>query len=238
MQESLSSFRRCKVVAFDADDTLWDNQMLYRRAESDWASVLSPFGSPEELSSELYKIETANMEELGYGTKAFFMSLIQTALKVGGDRLTAAQTGRILDIARELLRNPATPLPGVVQTLEKICDSGRYKTILFTKGDPLEQELKIGRSGLGKYFDFIDIVSNKTVREYNSIFSKYGISPSEFLMIGNSFKSDIAPVLDLGGFAVFIPYHLIWEHEKMEEYQHPNLLKITTFSQLQGILCD
>ena len=236
MQALLSSFRACRVVAFDADDTLWDNQMHYRKAESDWASVLAPFGSREELSAALYEIETANMAELGYGTKAFFMSLIQTALKVGGDRLTAAQTGRILDIARELLRNPATPLPGVEETLSKICRSARYKTVLLTKGDPLEQELKIERSGLGKYFDFIDIVSAKTVREYNAIFSKYGISPSEFLMVGNSFKSDIAPVLELGGYAVHIPYHLLWEHEVMEEYEHPNLLKITTFSLLQDIL--
>ena len=233
MRDSLCS---SKVIAFDADDTLWDNQSLYHHAEERWAEVLSPFGTFEELSAKLYGVETANMEELGYGTKAFFMSLIQTALMVAGERLTASQTAQILDIARSLLHNPATPLPGVPETLAKICDSGRYKMVLLTKGDPLEQEQKIGRSGLAQYFDYIDIVSGKTVREYNFLFAKYGISPAEFLMVGNSFKSDIAPVLELGGYAVHIPYHLTWEHERMEEYDHPKLLKINTFSQLQDLL--
>ncbi|MBR1872221.1 MAG: HAD family hydrolase [Bacteroidales bacterium] len=236
MQALPSSFRNVRVLAFDADDTLWENETLYRKAEARWAEVLKDYGTLEELSAALYSVESANMPLYGYGTRAFFMSLVETSLKVSGNALKGEQTGAILDIARDLLHNPATPLPGVPETLESIRESKRYIMVLLTKGDLLDQELKIERSGLGKFFDYVDIVSNKSRKEYLDICAKYGICPAEFLMVGNSFKSDIAPVLEIGGSGIHVPFHVTWEHERMEEFPHPNLAKVRSFSEIAPLL--
>ncbi len=229
-------FEQIKVLAFDADDTLWENEPLFRAAEARWAEILKDYGTVESLSAELYAVESENMEELGYGSKAFTLSLMETAINVSGGTVTGAQMEGILAAGRSILRNPAIPMEGVEETLEAIRACGRWKMIILTKGDLLEQGNKVMRSGLAKYFDMVEIVSNKCDSEYRSLCSRLGITPEEFLMVGNSFKSDIAPVLNLGGCGIHIPYHITWEHEQMEEFDHHNLIKISRFCELKNIL--
>ena len=221
-----------KVIAFDADDTLWENEPLFREAERKWAEEMKEYGSLESLSAELYATEAKNMEELGYGAKPYLISVLETSVRLAGDRLTGSMVGRILAAGREILQNPATPLPGVRDALEQIRALGRYRMVLLTKGDLLDQEHKIARSGLGGFFDRIMITSGKSRAEYERLCREEGITPGELLMVGNSFKSDIAPVLELGGWGVHIPFHVLWVHERVEEYDHPRLLRLATLPEL------
>lgn len=236
MQALPSSFKDIRVLAFDADDTLWENEPLYRQAEARWARILADYGTLEALSDRLYAVESANMADYGYGARAFYMSLVETTLQVTGNAATGEQMAQILQIARELLYNPATPLPGVEETLSRLHESGRYRMVLLTKGDLLDQEHKIDRSGLGRYFDDIVIVSNKSRKEYLDLCSRHAVPPGALGMVGNSFKSDIAPVLEIGGYGFHIPFHILWEHEKMEEYPHPRLVKLAAFSELSQLV--
>jgi len=223
-----------KLVCIDADDTLWENETLFREGEARWAGILGEWGTLESLSAELYKVESKNMEDLGYGVKAFIISLMETAVKVSGGKVSGQQMGSILEVARDLLHNPATPFLGVVDTLSEL--SSRYPLALVTKGDMLDQEHKIRRSGLRKYFRWVEIISEKGEREYRDLFSDIGVAPEDAVMVGNSFKSDVAPVLRLGGWAVHIPFHVLWEHEKTDEFDHPRLRRLENFTQLLDIL--
>ena len=225
-----------KVIAFDADDTLWSNEPLFREAERKVADQLSEFGDFQHISDELYKVEFKNMEDYGFGAKAYILSMIENAIKISGGKVTAGQISFILDSGREILHNPATPFPGVIDTLEKLKADGRYRLVLLTKGDLLDQERKLSRSGLAKYFDHIEIVSNKSQKEYRILCEKMGIIPEELIMVGNSFKSDIEPVLQLGGWGVFIPFEILWKLEHTEEYDHHKLFKVNTFQEIISIL--
>ena len=225
-----------KVVAFDADDTLWENEPLFRHAEKKVADVLSEYGSFEYISDELYKVEFKNMEDYGFGAKAYTLSMIENAVNLSGGKLTGDQVKSILDSGRAILHNPATPLPGVTETLGKLQADGRYRLVLLTKGDLLDQEHKIARSGLGEFFSHIEIVSNKSQKEYNVLCDKLGIRIDELMMVGNSFKSDIEPVLQLGGWGVFIPFHVLWKLEHTEEYDHHRLFKVERFNEILKIL--
>lgn len=225
-----------RLVAFDADDTLWDNQSLFDKAVEDYCALMSPYGTRDEMYAALYKTECGNMDSLGYGTKAFIISLVENAIKVSDGTIPEDQIIRAINIGRRILNNPAVPLPGVAETLETLQDRGQYRMVIFTKGDPLEQEAKIERSGLGKYFDDAETVSGKTILEYKKLCSHNGVTEDQFVMVGNSFKSDIAPVLEMGGNAVLIPFGTIWEHERVEEYDHPKLIRLAQFSDLRNIL--
>ena len=176
------------------------------------------------------------MEDYGFGAKAYTLSMIENAVNLSGGKLTGDQVRFIIESGRAILHNPATPLLGVVETLEKLQADGRYRLVMLTKGDLLDQEHKIARSGLGKYFSHIEIVSNKSQKEYLVLCEKLGITPDQLLMVGNSFKSDIEPVLQLGGWGVHIPFRILWKLEHTEEYEHPRLFKAETFSNLQDIL--
>lgn len=221
-----------KVLAFDADDTLWENESLFREAERKWADVMRDYGSLEELSAKLYETEAANMEDLGYGAKPYLISVLETSVALAGEALTGPMVGEIIAAGREILRNPATPLPGVKDTLEAVRAMGRYRLVLLTKGDLLDQEHKLERSGLAKYFDRIVITSNKSRKEYFDLCETEAVGPASLAMVGNSFKSDIAPVLELGGWGVYVPSKVIWEHERTEEYDHPHLLRLSSISDL------
>lgn len=225
-----------KVIAFDADDTLWSNEPLFREAERKVAGKLSEYGDFQYISDELYKIEFKNMEDYGFGAKAYTLSMIENAIKLSGGKVTADQIIYIIESGREILHNPATPLPGVVETLETLCSDGRYTLALLTKGELDVQEKKIERSGLGKYFSHIDIVSNKSQKEYLGLCSFLGIGPESLMMVGNSFKSDIEPVLQLGGWGVHIPAEMLWKLEHTEEYDHHRLFKVATFPEILDIL--
>ena len=225
-----------KVLAFDADDTLWDCQSHFVAVERQYCDMLAPYGDEQHISGELFKTETKNMAELGYGSKAFTLSLVENAVKVSGGSIDATTLLAIQELGRSLLRLPATPLEGVDSTLKALRGRGHYKMVVFTKGEILDQENKLMRSGLWDYFDRVEVVADKTPRQYRELCATFGIGIDELLMVGNSFKSDIEPVLRLGGYAVHIHFELTWEHERIEEFDHPHLVRIARFSELLQIL--
>lgn len=225
-----------KVVAFDADDTLWENQAYFDEAQIKFSKAVSGYCNPESAQNELYHTEIRNLDTLGYGVMAFTMSMIETALRLSGDTIPASRIHEIYNIGRELLRNPATPYPEVEDTLETIAATKPYKLIVITKGNTTDQENKLKRSGLTRFFSHIEIVPDKTEEAYCKIIDVLGIKADEFLMAGNSFKSDIAPVLKIGGYGVHIPASSTWQHEVIEEFDHPKLFRINCFRELLDIL--
>jgi putative hydrolase of the HAD superfamily len=225
-----------KVLAFDADDTLWDCQSWFDEVEHKCCELLAPWATPDEVSQGLFATERKNLPLTGYGTKAFTLSLIENAVRVSRQQLTGDVVMQLLDLGRQLLLFPTTPLPEVEATLRQLSQSRRYRLVVFTKGELLDQENKLHRSGLEPYFSHMETVSNKTEKEYRQLCENLGVAPEQTLMVGNSFRSDIAPALQAGAYAVHIPYHVVWELEKSEEFPHPRLQKITRFSQLLDIL--
>lgn len=226
---------KVKAIAFDADDTLWDNQSAFVAVEKRYTEILSPWGAEEEISDALFAVETANMPNLGYGAKAFSISLVENAVRVSKGNISAAAIGEIVELGKSLLALPATPLPEVKETLE-ILSKKDLLLAVFTKGELLDQENKLRRSGLWEYFQHIKVVSDKTSQEVLTLCSELGVRPDELLMVGNSFKSDVIPAIQAGAWAAHIPYHLIWKLERTEEYEDPRLIRLSRFIQLQEIL--
>ncbi len=203
-----------KVIGLDADDTLWENETFFREAEHQFATILSGFMSEEDIMRELYQIELANMPIYGYGIKAFILSLIETGCLITQNQLTAEYTTQILAIGKEMLNKPVRLLKGVPETLEALSRS--YKLIVATKGDLLDQERKLAKSGLLKYFHHIEVMSDKHPEAYLKLINHLEVEPAEFLMIGNSMKSDVLPVEEIGGYGVHVPFHTTWQHEVVE----------------------
>ena len=225
-----------KVIAIDADDTLWDNQSYYDRAGDFFAGTLKEYGTADWLQDRLFETEIANMPLLGYGAKSVCISMMESAMEISGGKVSVAQLGDILKAAKSLLEIPATPLPGVRETLEKLKDSGRYRLVLFTKGDLLDQQNKIMRSGLAEFFDRTVIVSDKDRDEYLDLCDSEDIVPEQLMMIGNSFKSDIRPVVELGGSGIHIPFHTMWKHEEADEFESPDIVRLERFSDITELL--
>ena len=186
------------------------------------------------------------MPDYGFGAMAFTLSMLENAVKVSGgkvengkisgSRLTGEQVSQILEVGRGLLHNPATPFVGVKETLLGLRASGRFCLACFTKGDLLDQGHKLDRSGLRPYFDYIKITSDKTKAAYSELFGKLGVSAKEVLSVGNSFKSDIAPVLEMGGSGIYIPAENTWQLEKMDEYDHDRLFRLRKFSEILALV--
>ena len=229
---------KVKVIIFDADDTLWDNQTYFDRAEDVFTEELKEYGTAEELSEELYKTESANMPILGYGAKAVCISMMETALRVSDSKVPGENLSRILLSAKSLLSLPATPLPGVARTLDALDKTARYRLILMTKGDMLDQQNKIKRSGLDKYFYRVIVVTKKGIKEYLDICNVEQVAPSQIAVVGNSFKSDIQPIIEIGGYGIHIPFHTMWRHEVTEEFEHPNITRLDSFEELTKIFID
>jgi putative hydrolase of the HAD superfamily len=236
-----------KVIAFDADDTLWDCQSHFERVEEHHYSLIAPYCENPKL--ELFETESGNMADLGYGCKAFTISILETAMRVAGNDLSITALSDLLKDCKRLLHLPATPLPGVESTLKVLRtrvdesqESGSKlytlnstlstKLVCFTKGELQDQENKLKRSGLLKYFDDVEITSDKTQREFLALCEHQGIHPSQLLMIGNSLKSDIAPALAIGAWAIHIPFHVTWQLEHFEDIDHERLIKIEHFSEI------
>jgi putative hydrolase of the HAD superfamily len=203
-----------KVIGFDADDTLWVNEPHYQALGREFCGLMAPWLPPEKAAEELYRTEISNLGLYGYGAKGVMLSLIETALRVSGDKVPPATLRKLLDSGRRLLDFPIELLPGVLDVLKALKD--RYRLILITKGDLLDQERKLRDSGLENYFHHIEIVSNKRERDYRELFTTLGVEPRQFLMVGNSMKSDILPVLALGGSGVHIPFSVTWQHEDVQ----------------------
>lgn len=199
------------VVAFDADDTLWHNERLYSMTQQRFVELLARYHSRKEIQRRLFETEMRNLQSFGYGIKGFALSMIETAIELTGGRIQGREVQEIIDFAKEMLRAPVQLLEGAGAVVDELSRS--YPLMLITKGDLFDQETKIARSGLADRFAHIEIVSDKTADVYRGILEKYHLDPRRFLMVGNSVRSDILPVLALGGQAVFIPYEITWEHE-------------------------
>ena len=233
-----SLFSKVKCIAFDADDTLWVNEPYFRKAEEEYCAVLERFAGREEIIDTLYGIEMKNLAPYGYGAKAFTLSLMETAIlfsnKSAVPPLTPSEMLRIIEIGTSLINIPMEILPGVEEVLEDLSGSGKYTLVVATKGDLLDQQRKLERSGLAKYFHHIEVMSNKDEAAYSRLLEHLGCRNDEFLMIGNSMKSDILPVLNIGGNAIYIPFHSTWEHEEVDgEVQHPNLYECNSCTELR-----
>ena len=222
-----------KVIAFDADDTLWDCQSHFEEVEKHLYSLIAPYCENPKL--ELFNTESGNMADLGYGCKAFTISILETAMRVAGNDLSITQLSELLSHCKSLLHLPATPLPEVEETLIEVrgkMEEVRGKMVVFTKGELQDQENKLKRSGLLKYFDDVEITSDKSQAEFLALCEHHQIHPSELLMVGNSLKSDIAPALAIGASAIYIPFHVTWQLEHVEDFDHEQMVKIEHFSEI------
>nr|WP_319512305.1 HAD family hydrolase [uncultured Draconibacterium sp.] len=221
-----------KVIAFDADDTLWVNETFFRETEEKFCALLSEFSTSDETMEVLFATEMQNLEEYGYGTKGFVLSMIETALKITGNKVPQQTLEQIIELGKKQINQPVELLDGVVESLEYLKEKG-YKLIVATKGDLLDQERKLQKSKLEKYFHHVEVMSNKNTADYKKLIKHLEIAPEEFLMIGNSYKSDIEPVLELGGFGIHIPFHTTWIHEKSKkEEEHPNWIKLNSIKEV------
>ncbi|MBR1505848.1 MAG: HAD family hydrolase [Prevotella sp.] len=233
----MKSMENIKVIAFDADDTLWDCQSWFDEVERQCCELLKPWATAREVSEGLFATECNNLPLTGYGTKAFTLSLIENAVRVTRARITGDIVMQLIDLGKQLLEFPTTPLPEVKETLQRLADRRQYRLVVFTKGELMDQENKLRRSGLEDYFSHMETVSNKTEREYRQLCENLDVAPEQTLMVGNSFRSDIAPALEAGAWAIHIPYHVVWELEKSEEFPHERLRKISHFSEILEVLC-
>ena len=258
-QNTKDRFEGIKAIAFDADDTLWALQNYFEDVEHEYCQLLAEYGKEKEVSAALFEVETQNMPLLGYGCKAFTISLVENAVKVSHGKVAAGIIGQIIDLGKSLLQIDATPLEGVEQTLARIREMKvdevsskdslsnassannsssngealrKYKLAVFTKGELQDQENKLWRSGLGRYFDVVSIVSDKKPEAYRRLCKELEVQPEELLMVGNSFRSDIAPALNIGASAIHIPFHTTWAHEKVQEFNHERLRRISRFEEI------
>ncbi len=223
-------------IAFDADDTLWHSERLYAEAQKQFTQMLSNYHDAEWINDRLYQTEIRNIHHFGYGIKAFALSLIDTAIELTEGRISSKEIQKIVEWAKIMLNSEVELLPHVSQIIPQL--SRQYPMMIITKGDLLDQETKIKKSGLGKYFQHIEIVSQKTFESYEKLLKKYSVEPRRFMMIGNSLPSDILPVLKLGGSAVHIPYEITWLHETAQEppRDHSGYYELEDLGQLPPLL--
>ncbi len=226
---------KIKVIAFDADDTLWDCQGHFEVVMQRLYDELTPWTDRETATQELFATERKNMRLLGYGVKAFTLSMLETAMRGSRYEMPAATINSILTQCYSLLEFPCTPLPEVESTLQALSKEG-WRMVVFTKGELLDQEHKLQRSGLGRYFSHVEITSDKGESEFLMLCRKLDIKPEELLMVGNSLKSDIAPALAIGALGVYIPFHVTWQLEHHDHFEHERMVQIDTFGQLINIL--
>lgn len=207
----MEKLNQIEVIAFDADDTLWVNEPFFRDAETRFCELLSDFLSPKESFAVLYETEMQNLPLYGYGIKPFILSLIEAAFRISEGDLPPEVVKELLQVGKSMLEKPVELLPGIEETLREL--SKQYRLVVATKGDLLDQERKLSKSGLEKFFHHIEIVSNKTPKQYRKLVQHLDINPEQFLMVGNSPRSDILPVLEIGGYAFLVPFHTTWVHE-------------------------
>jgi putative hydrolase of the HAD superfamily len=201
------------VIAFDADDTLWHNEPLYTDRRERFRALLARYEPEGVLDDRLYATELRNLEHFGYGVKGFVLSMIETAIELTGGRIEGGDVRTIIDWGREMLAHPTELLDGVEEAVARL--AGEFRLILLTKGDLLDQQSKLARSGLGGHFKGIEIVSEKNAAVYRAVIARYGVEPGAFVMVGNSLRSDILPAIEAGGHAVYVPYAMSWVHERV-----------------------
>ncbi len=219
------------TVGWDADDTLWHNETIFRLTQGRLRELMADFAPAETLDAKLAEVEVRNLRLYGYGVKAFTLSMIETAMELTGNEAPGRLIAEILAAGREMLSHPVEPLPGVEAAL---ADLGRdYRLVLITKGDLLHQEQKLAASGLGEHFVAVEIVSEKDTATYTRLFARHGTGAAEAVMCGNSMRSDILPALEAGCWAAYVPFHVTWEHEVAPAPEaHPRFTTLASVSEL------
>ena len=226
-------YTQIKVIGFDADDTLWVNETYYREAELEFSRLLAKYETANKIDQELFKIEMQNLELYGYGIKSFVLSMIESAMDISNHSVSLKAIEGIIKIGKDMLNKPVELLDGVEEVLKEL--SKKYRLILATKGDLLDQERKLHKSGLTDYFHHIEVLSDKKEANYTKLLSHLDINPSEFLMVGNSLKSDILPLVEINAHAIHVPFHTTWVHEQVSE-KDTNGKVYKTVSSLREIL--
>ena len=226
---------RIELICLDADDTLWAHESYFQDAARRYHALLAPFAEAGAIEARLVEIEERNLALYGYGVKGFTLSMIETALDLGGPDLPAGVIKAILGVGLDLMRHPISPIKGVRETLPRL--AARARLVLVTKGDLFHQESKLAASGLGDHFAGVEIVSDKTPEVYARVFARYGVEPARAAMVGNSLRSDIWPTLRAGAWAVHVPHEFEWSHERAESPDgEPKFLRVATFANVGDAL--
>ena len=225
--------KKIKVIAFDADDTLWVNETYFRNAEHQFAKLLAKYETENKIHQELFKAEIKNLKIYGYGVKGFVLSMVECALELSNYQISQKTVEAILNIGKKMLEEPIELLDGVEEVLQSL--KGKYKLIVATKGDLLDQERKLEKSNLLSYFHHIEVMSDKKEKDYLKLIKHLDIYPSELLMIGNSLKSDVLPLIEIGASAIHVPFHTTWVHEEVSE-EEKSKSNYKTINKLKDIL--
>ncbi|MGO4915229.1 HAD family hydrolase [Pseudogemmobacter sp. W21_MBD1_M6] len=223
------------TIAFDADDTLWQNEQFFRMTQDRFARLLADYAEPDHLQERLLAAERRNIGHYGFGIKGFVLSMIETAIEITEDRVPAAIIRELMEAGRDMLEHPIHLLPDVRETVQSL--AGDFRLLVITKGDLLDQERKVAQSGLGDLFDGVEIVSDKTPAIYTEIFARHGTGASEGMMIGNSLKSDIIPAITAGSWGIFVPHAMTWELEHaLAPTDHPRFKELQNLGGLKPLL--
>lgn len=224
-----------KIIAFDADDTLWHNEPYFDEAQERFCALFQDYASSQEILGLILNHQVKNLPLYGFGIKAFTLSMIETALNLTQHTISGKGIEKIIAIGKDLLEKPVELLPEVETVLQEL--KSKYKLVVATKGDLKDQHRKLHDSNLGPYFHHIEVLSDKTELDYTKMLGRLDCKPQDFVMIGNSLKSDVLPVLNIGGTGIHIPYHTTWEYEKIDfEVKHENFISLTHIKEVLNIL--
>ena len=224
-----------KIIAFDADDTLWHNEPYFDEAQERFCVLFQDYASSQEILGLILNHQIKNLPLYGFGIKAFTLSMIESALELTNHKISGQNIQKVIQIGKDLLQKPVELLPNVTEVLEQL--KGSHKLIVATKGDLKDQHRKLHDSGIGHYFHHIEVMSDKAELDYEKMLGRLDCKPEDFLMIGNSLKSDVLPVLNIGGHAIHIPYHTTWEYEKIDfEIEHDNFKSFTNITEILPLL--
>ncbi len=226
------------LVGFDADDTLWHSESHFVVTEERFQALVRPWSEPGDTAAHLLAQERKNLEVFGYGVKGFTLSMVESALELSDNTIPQAAIAEIIGWGKEMMRHPVDLLPGALDVVVEV--STQYQTVLITKGDLFHQESKVAESGLADYFDRVEILTEKTPEQYRRVLGRCGgAHPDSFVMIGNSMRSDVLPVVDMGGVGIHIPHEHLWGHEKVDEPQESERwLRIDSLVELPAMLAE
>ncbi|WP_430399499.1 HAD family hydrolase [Flavobacterium sp.] len=227
--------KNAKIIAFDADDTLWHNEPYFDEAQARFCKLFQDFASSQEILGLILNHQVKNLPIYGFGIKAFTLSMIETALKITDNNISGKGIEQIITIGKDLLQKPVELMPNVENVLQEL--HGNYKLVMATKGDLKDQHRKLHDSGIGHYFHHIEVLSDKTELDYEKMLGRLDIKAEDFLMIGNSLKSDVLPIINLGGYGIHVPYATTWEYEKIDfEIEHENFIALNNIEEVLNIL--
>lgn len=232
----MKDYNTIRTIGFDADDTLWVNETYFRETEDKFADLLQEFETKNKIDNELFSKEMENLRLYGYGVKGFMLSMLETAIELSSGQVNTQTLSKIIAMGKHMIDKPVEILDGVQETLQYLAP--KYRLIVMTKGDLLDQERKLQKSGLSKYFQHVEVLSDKKEKNYSDLLTHLEIDVDEFVMIGNSLKSDVLPLLNIGAKAIHIPFHTTWAHEEVSEKEidkDHQYLKIERLTHLKSI---